>query len=212
MFRATYTFGKNIDHGGDFTNTASGVENPQEVGNPTSELTSRVDDLKGWSLFDTPHALSISYSYALPFAGTATGWKGLLLRDWEVSGTTLFQSGTPFHFPHGFGCARLRQCGRRTAGPAQPSRPFDPGHQRRQPGHRSLRRRCRFLSAGQSRRSSSLLAVQIFRYKHRTRRARESWIKSFPQGTGPTTGTFPSERQCASRAGGKRCCGSAPLS
>ena len=101
MFRATYTFGKNIDHGGDFTNTASGVENPQEVGNPTSELTSRVDGLKGWSLFDTPHALSISYSYALPFAGAATGWKGLLLSDWEVSGTTIFQSGTPFHFHTG---------------------------------------------------------------------------------------------------------------
>lgn len=101
MFRATYTFGKNIDHGGDFTNTASGVENPQEVGNPTSELTSRVDGLKGWSLFDTPHALVISYSYALPFAEGANGWKGLLLRDWEFSGTTVFQSGTPFHFHTG---------------------------------------------------------------------------------------------------------------
>ena len=101
MFRATYTFGKNIDHGGDFTNTASGVENPQEVGNPTSELTSRVDGLKGLSLFDTPHALVIFYSYALPFAAGANGWKGLLLRDWEFSGTAAFQSGTPFHFHTG---------------------------------------------------------------------------------------------------------------
>lgn len=98
-FRATYTFSKSIDLGGDFTNTASGVENPPEYGLVTSEFVSRKDDLKGWSLFDTPHNLTVSYTFALPSVGHIVGWQGLLLRDWEISGTTIFQSGIPWH-PH----------------------------------------------------------------------------------------------------------------
>ena len=96
-FRATYTFSKSIDLGGDFTNTASGVENPPEMGILSSEFTSREDDLKGWSLFDSPHNLTVFYTVALPSVGHISGWKGLLLRDWEVSGTTVFQSGLPWH-------------------------------------------------------------------------------------------------------------------
>jgi hypothetical protein len=98
-FRATYTFSKSIDLGGDFTNTASGVENPPEYGLTSSEFASRKDDQKGWSLFDTPHNLTVSYTFALPSIGHITGWQGLLLRDWDISGTTVFQSGIPFH-PH----------------------------------------------------------------------------------------------------------------
>ena len=99
-FRTTYTFGKNIDTGGDFTNTAS-IERPPEIGSPTCELCSRFSDQKGVSLFDTPHALSISYSYRLPFATRANGWKSALFGGWQVSGTTLFQSGIPFHLHTG---------------------------------------------------------------------------------------------------------------
>jgi hypothetical protein len=98
-FRATYTFSKSMDLGGDFTNTASGVENPPEYGLITSEFASRKDDQKAWSLFDTPHNLTVSYTFALPPVGHITGWQGLLLRDWEISGTTIFQSGIPWH-PH----------------------------------------------------------------------------------------------------------------
>ena len=96
-FRATYTFSKNMDLGGSFTNTASGVERPPEAGILSSELVSRRGDLKGWSSFDTPHNLTFYYAYALPSVGHIAGWKGLLLRDWEVSGTTVFQSGIPWH-------------------------------------------------------------------------------------------------------------------
>ncbi|MGH9786085.1 MAG: TonB-dependent receptor domain-containing protein, partial [Terriglobia bacterium] len=98
-FRATYTFSKSIDLGGDFTNTASGVENPPEYGLTSSEFASRKDDQKGWSLFDTPHNLTVAYTFALPSVGHITGWQGLLLRDWVISGTTVFQSGIPWH-PH----------------------------------------------------------------------------------------------------------------
>ncbi|MBI3895236.1 MAG: hypothetical protein HY313_04840, partial [Acidobacteria bacterium] len=95
-FRATYTFSKNIDLGGDFTNTASGIEKPSSIGIASSELTPRVEDLKGWSLLDTPHNLILSYTYLLPSLGPFYGWKAMLLRGWELSGTTVFQSGLPF--------------------------------------------------------------------------------------------------------------------
>ncbi len=97
-FQASYTFSKNIDIGGDFTNTAS-VEVPPEVGTSSCELCDRVSDQKAVSLFDTPHALSIRYSYSLPFASRADGWKTALFGGWQISGTTIFQSGTTFH-PH----------------------------------------------------------------------------------------------------------------
>ena len=96
-FRAVYTFSKSLDLGGDFTSTASGVETPAETGILTSEFASRKSDQKGPSLFDTPHNLTLSYTFALPSVGHITGWTGLLLRDWEVSGTTLFQAGLPWH-------------------------------------------------------------------------------------------------------------------
>ncbi|MBI4459659.1 MAG: TonB-dependent receptor [Acidobacteria bacterium] len=94
-FRATYTFSKNIDLGGDFTNTASGVEIPPQMGVSSSEMVSRVGDLKGWSLLDTPHHLMLSYTYLVPSAGPLYGWKAWL-RGWEISGTTVLQSGLPF--------------------------------------------------------------------------------------------------------------------
>ncbi|MBI2821066.1 MAG: hypothetical protein HYX74_02465, partial [Acidobacteria bacterium] len=96
-FRAAYTFGKNIDMGGDFTNTASGVEKPPETGTPTAELESRFADQKGLSLFDTPHTFHLNYTYGLPFAAGGNGWLPALLRGWQISGATVLQSGTTFH-------------------------------------------------------------------------------------------------------------------
>jgi hypothetical protein len=97
MFRALYTFSKSIDLGGDFTTTASSLDPSAETGALTSELAPRASDRKGPSLFDTPQNLTLSYTFALPPVGHITGWTGLLLRDWEVSGTTIFQSGLPWH-------------------------------------------------------------------------------------------------------------------
>lgn len=100
-FRAAYTFSKNLDFDGDFTNTATGAEVPPDFGTPTCELCSRVSDQKGPSLFDTPHALIASYNYSLPFPGASQGWTAALLRGWQISGTTIFQSGTPYHIHTG---------------------------------------------------------------------------------------------------------------
>jgi hypothetical protein len=100
IFRAAYTFGKAINLGGDFTNTASGVEIPAEEGTPSCEHCNHFSDQKGLALFDTPQALSISYVYRLPFT-RATGWPAAVLKGWQVSGTTLLQSGVAYHFHTG---------------------------------------------------------------------------------------------------------------
>ncbi len=101
-FRASYTFGKSIDTGGDFTNTASGTETPPEQGIPTCFPCDRFSDQKSVSLFDTPQMFTISYSYALPsLPGTPGGWASALFSGWQISGTTIFQSGVPFHLHTG---------------------------------------------------------------------------------------------------------------
>jgi hypothetical protein len=100
-FRAAYTFSKDIDIGGDFTNTASGVEVPPETGGSTCETCSHVSDQKGVALFDTPQVLTFSYIYRLPFFAGSTGWPAAALKGWQISGTTLFQSGLPFHLHTG---------------------------------------------------------------------------------------------------------------
>jgi hypothetical protein len=98
--RAAYTFSKDINLGGDFTNTASGVEVPPEEGTLTCETCNRFDQ-KGLALFDTPQVLAISYAYRLPFFAGSTRWPAAALQGWQISGTTLFQSGVTFHLHTG---------------------------------------------------------------------------------------------------------------
>jgi hypothetical protein len=100
-FRAAYTFSKAINLGGDFTNTGSGVEVPPETGTPTCEHCSRFSDQKGLALFDTPQVLTISYVYRLPFFAGSSRRTAAVLKAWQISGTTLFQSGVAYHFHTG---------------------------------------------------------------------------------------------------------------
>jgi len=99
--RAAYTFSKDINLGGDFTNTASGVEVPPEEGTATCETCNRVSDQKGLALFDTPQVFAVSYIYRLPFFAGSTAWPAAVLKGWQISGTTLYQSGVAFHFHTG---------------------------------------------------------------------------------------------------------------
>src|SRR5207302_1470224 len=45
---------------------------------------------------DRPHRFVVSYRYDLSIFKDTTGIKAALLKDWAVSGITIFQSGTPF--------------------------------------------------------------------------------------------------------------------
>jgi hypothetical protein len=88
-FEAVYSFSKSIDTAvGNFAETGSGDDASQ-----TEEI---VSDVKAVSSFDTPHSFTINYSYALPRLGNGASWFAMLFRDWVVSGTTVFRSGTPF--------------------------------------------------------------------------------------------------------------------
>ncbi len=98
-FRAAYTFSKNINLGGDFTNTASGVES--ESGITSCDICNHAADLKGLAMFDTPQVFTFTYSYRLPFFGGSTAWYSAPLKRWQISGTTLLQSGLTYHLHTG---------------------------------------------------------------------------------------------------------------
>lgn len=84
--QVAYTYSKSTDAtstGNTAFNTAYGDQ-------------SNINASYGLSDFDRPHRLAISYVYDLPFFRNAEGWKKAVLDGWEVSGVTIFQSGTPF--------------------------------------------------------------------------------------------------------------------
>ncbi len=85
-FQAAYTFARSTDA------TSTG----NTAFNTAWDNQANISDSRGLSDFDRTHRLVFSYVYTLPFAKGATGLKGAALRDWGVSGVTIFQSGLPF--------------------------------------------------------------------------------------------------------------------
>jgi hypothetical protein len=79
VWTVNYAFGKAIDEGADYTFTAANRD--QQTGRNQWQYDA-AHDRKGLSLFDSTHALELSYSYSLP-------------RGWTVSAVNLFKSGTP---------------------------------------------------------------------------------------------------------------------
>jgi hypothetical protein len=85
-FQGAYTFSRSTDA------TSSGNTALNTAFNDESTL----DASRGLSDFDRTHRLTVSYRYELPIFKDATGLKAALLRDWSISGITIFQSGSPF--------------------------------------------------------------------------------------------------------------------
>jgi hypothetical protein len=83
---ATYTFSKAIDEGQDFTSIAA---NRDLLSSRSQSEYDSLKDRKGLSNFDSPHALMLDYSYQIP------GGRHRMLRGWQISGATLWKSGTP---------------------------------------------------------------------------------------------------------------------
>jgi len=77
----TYTFGKAIDTGADFTGTAA---NRDMLNGRAQYQYDSIGDRKGLSNFDTTHALGLRWLYDIP-------WHGL-----QLSGVSNFRTGTPF--------------------------------------------------------------------------------------------------------------------
>jgi hypothetical protein len=85
-FQAAYTWSKSTDA------TSSGNTALNTAFNDESDLKNS----RGYSDFDRPHRLAVSYRYELPFFSGADGWKHAALSGWSISGITIVQSGTPF--------------------------------------------------------------------------------------------------------------------
>ena len=91
-FTASYTFGKAIDTGADYTSTGS----EQDVIFDTAQSENEhLKDLKGLSRFDSTHAVLLHFSYDLPAAKGSALRRGIL-DGWSLSGAALFKTGTPF--------------------------------------------------------------------------------------------------------------------
>jgi len=88
----TYTFGKAIDEGSDYAFTAAN----KDLTTARSQWQyDALKDKKGLSNFDSTHALLLSYYYDVPRLTNANGWQGWLASGWQISGVTLWKSGTP---------------------------------------------------------------------------------------------------------------------
>lgn len=83
---ATYTFSKALDEGSDFTSTAA---NRDLLSNRSQSQFDSLLDRKGLSNFDSPHSLTLDWSWQLPAGPHA------LLRGWQVTGAALLKAGTP---------------------------------------------------------------------------------------------------------------------
>lgn len=79
---ATYTFGKALDTGTDYSGTAA--NNDISKGRSQSQFGA-FDDKKGLSALDSTHSLLLHWVWDVP-----------RLEGWQISGSTLFKSGTPF--------------------------------------------------------------------------------------------------------------------
>src|SRR5262249_39440221 len=92
LLRASYTFGKAIDTGADYAHTAANRDATRARSQSEDDIW---HDKKGLSDFDSTHSFLVQYHYQVP--APPLNPRGLL-GGWEVSGATLFKSGTPTTF------------------------------------------------------------------------------------------------------------------
>jgi hypothetical protein len=90
-WNVTYTFGKAIDEGADYSSTAA---NREVLRARSLWQYDSFGDKKGLSNFDSTHALLASWTWDLP-RPRRVGWMSHLLDDWQLSSVTMLKSGTP---------------------------------------------------------------------------------------------------------------------
>jgi len=90
--RASYTFGKALDSGADFTATAANRDLQRSRSQWQYES---FRDRKGLSDFDSTHTLVLDFAYDLPRLTRMNGWAGAVTSGWQITGATLLRSGTP---------------------------------------------------------------------------------------------------------------------
>jgi hypothetical protein len=90
---AAYWFSKAIDTGANYTNAA--INNDAKQGRAQSQFYV-LQDLKGLSSFDQPHALFTRFTWIAPAWQRGQSWLQASLGRWEFAAITVLKSGTPF--------------------------------------------------------------------------------------------------------------------
>jgi hypothetical protein len=90
-----YTFSKSIST---IDTTFAEVETGSGVPQTGRHL---IEDMKGPSKFDTPHAVTIGYTYEVPGLRNHSSPVSALFGGWRFSGTTTIKSGTPINITTG---------------------------------------------------------------------------------------------------------------
>ncbi len=89
---ATYTFGKAIDEGADYSATAA---NNDLLKGRSQWESGALKDKRGLSTFDSTHALAVYWSYELPRVTAGAGALARIANGWQASGAGVMKSGTP---------------------------------------------------------------------------------------------------------------------
>ena len=90
-----YTFSKSIST---VDTTFAEIETGAGVPQTGRDL---IGDMKGVSKFDTPHSLTVGYTYEVPKIRSQLAAVSHLFGGWRISGTTTFKSGTPSNLTTG---------------------------------------------------------------------------------------------------------------
>ena len=85
----SWVYSKAIDTGSEATFTGVDTNAPTGKGNAARSL-------RGLSSYDARNRVVINYGYDLPWMREQHGLIGRLVGGWQVSGVTIFQSGTPY--------------------------------------------------------------------------------------------------------------------
>ena len=120
---------------------------------------------------------AISYIYRLPFFAGSTDWPAAALQGWQISGTTLFQSGVAFHLHTRSDALRLRQRGRQHWGSSQYLEPI-PAEKSFDNPAKPPRYWAR-IHAGPLARTASLTCTARISIQYSPRRTRQSRMNTF---------------------------------
>jgi len=117
LVRTSYTLSKLIDDGSEVFNSGTSVNGAPGTWWSVPPVEGSVDDQgvftplprgatdRSLSNFDHRHRLAFTYVYEIPAFSTRdwfTTKLGHVLNGWQISGTTSFQSGTPYNVTTGF--------------------------------------------------------------------------------------------------------------
>jgi hypothetical protein len=91
IMQAAYTLSKTIDDGSGVTSTGDNFVQGQR-GDYAWDMTLK----RGPSSFDVRHSFTTNFSYTIPAFNGVNGWRGVIVKGWQVNGILSMSSGYPF--------------------------------------------------------------------------------------------------------------------